>query len=73
MNQEEEKICKGNFILVYSPSTQKVCYMDLKNAKLQMEHFDEIMELAEMGCKQISDQMRRYLLKHYVSKLVTSH
>ena len=73
MNQDEERLCKGNFLLVYSPSKQKVCLMDLKNSKVQVEHFNELLELAEQGCKMIADTMRRHLLQHYVSKLVTSH
>ena len=47
--------------------------MDLKNSKLQMEHYDELLGLAEMGCNYIAETMRRHLMKHYVSKLVTSH
>lgn len=73
MNQDEERNCKGNFILVYSPSKQKVSYLDLKNSKMQMEHFVDLMGLAEEGCRQIADTMRKHLLQHYVSKLVTSH
>ena len=73
MNEEEERSSKGNLILVYSPGKDKISFMDLKNSKLQIEHFDELMGLAEQGCKFIGDIMRRHLLRHYVSKLVTSH
>lgn len=73
MNQDEERTCKGNFLLVYSPNKRKVCLMDLKNSKLQIDHFNELLELAEHGCVMIADIMRKHLLQHYVSKLVTSH
>lgn len=73
LNFEEERICKGNLVLMYSPNKKKICYMDLKNSKLQMEHYDELLGLAEMGCTYIADTMRRHLMQHYVSKLVTSH
>jgi len=73
MNQEEEKNCKGNLIIIYSPRKQKISYVDLKNAKVQMEHFNELLSLAEKGCVQIADTMRQHLLRHIVQKLVTSH
>ena len=73
MNQDEEKNCKGNLILMYSPNKKKLTYTDLKNAKLQLEHFEELLAIAEEGCVQISGIMKKHLLRHYVNKLVTSY
>ena len=73
MNQDEERNCKGNMVLVYAPNKRKVSYLDVKNSKMQYEHFEDLMQLAEQGCKLIADSMRKQLLQHYVSKLVTSH
>ena len=73
MNQDEERNCKGNLILVYAPNKKKINYLDLKNSKMQHEHLEELLALAEQGCKQIAEAMRKQLLHHYVSKLVTSH
>jgi ribonuclease PH len=73
MNYNEESNCRAHLTIGYLPRKERVAMMELKNSKLQIDDYNRLMELAIEGCGEIQQDLRKFLYKSYIDKLITSN
>ncbi len=69
-NEEEEFDLENELIISYLPNEKKIDGLELKNAKLREEEFNNIERVVLNGCQELFKRLRKVLLDYAHKKML---